>query len=97
MMLFDESGESIIFIGQLANLSTSELCLNLCTCSKQERLEFLYDSGLAVGKGSSDGFKALETLPRTDTASTSASASTSTKVSSHRYKQCYALYTINVS
>lgn len=46
---------------------------------KQERLEFLYDSGLAVGKGSSDGFKALETLPRTDTASTSASASTSTK------------------
>lgn len=64
-------------------------------CSKQERLEFLYDSGLAVGKGSSDGFKALETLPRTDTASTS--ASTSTKVSSHRYKQCYTLYTINMS
>ncbi|GMP75978.1 hypothetical protein CsSME_00032862 [Camellia sinensis var. sinensis] len=33
---------------------------------KQERLEFLYDSGLAVGKGSSDGFKALEALPKTD-------------------------------
>ncbi|GAB4854586.1 hypothetical protein Ancab_023168 [Ancistrocladus abbreviatus] len=30
----------------------------------QERLEFLYDSGLAVGKGNSDGFKALETYPR---------------------------------
>ncbi|KAL0443091.1 UNVERIFIED_CONTAM: Aspartyl protease family protein 2 [Sesamum latifolium] len=43
---------------------------------KQERLDFLYDSGLAVGKGSS-GFKALESLPKTDpetTASTSASA-----------------------
>ncbi|CAI9109936.1 OLC1v1009878C1 [Oldenlandia corymbosa var. corymbosa] len=44
---------------------------------RQERLEFLYDSGLAVGKGSSSGgFKALESLPPkpTDTpASTSAS------------------------
>ncbi|XP_077237444.1 uncharacterized protein LOC143879139 isoform X2 [Tasmannia lanceolata] len=30
---------------------------------KQERLDFLYDSGLAVGKGSSDGFKALEPPP----------------------------------
>ncbi|KAI3718545.1 hypothetical protein L6452_19422 [Arctium lappa] len=30
---------------------------------KQERLDFLYDSGLAVGKGSSDGFKALESFP----------------------------------
>lgn len=33
--------------------------------SSQERLEFLYDSGLAVGKGSS-GFKALESVPKTD-------------------------------
>ncbi|KAH6787825.1 hypothetical protein C2S52_007377 [Perilla frutescens var. hirtella] len=32
--------------------------------SGQERLEFLYDSGLAVGKGSS-GFKALESIPKT--------------------------------
>uniref|UniRef100_A0A5B7BDQ2 CBF1-interacting co-repressor CIR N-terminal domain-containing protein n=1 Tax=Davidia involucrata TaxID=16924 RepID=A0A5B7BDQ2_DAVIN len=31
---------------------------------KQERLDFLYDSGLAVGKGSSDGFKALEAFPK---------------------------------
>lgn len=31
---------------------------------KQERLDFLYDSGLAVGKGSSDGFKALESYPK---------------------------------
>ncbi|CBI17355.3 unnamed protein product, partial [Vitis vinifera] len=38
---------------------------------KQERLEFLYDSGLAVGKGSSDGFKALEALPSNDVASSS--------------------------
>ncbi|RWR95738.1 pre-mRNA-splicing factor CWC25 [Cinnamomum micranthum f. kanehirae] len=29
----------------------------------QERLDFLYDSGLAVGKGSSEGFKALEAPP----------------------------------
>lgn len=44
--------------------------------SGQERLEFLYDSGLAVGKGSS-GFKALESLPKTQPeaeASSSASA-----------------------
>ncbi|KAK2982378.1 hypothetical protein RJ640_012580 [Escallonia rubra] len=33
---------------------------------KQERLDFLYDSGLAVGKGSSSGFKALESLPKPD-------------------------------
>ncbi|KAA8537249.1 hypothetical protein F0562_027064 [Nyssa sinensis] len=31
---------------------------------KQERLDFLYDSGLAVGKGSSDGFRALEAFPK---------------------------------
>ncbi|KAM0049818.1 putative CBF1-interacting co-repressor CIR domain, pre-mRNA splicing factor [Helianthus debilis subsp. tardiflorus] len=31
---------------------------------RQERLDFLYDSGLSVGKGSSDGgFKALESFP----------------------------------
>ncbi|KAL2495673.1 CBF1-interacting co-repressor CIR [Forsythia ovata] len=45
---------------------------------KQERLEFLYDSGLAVGKGGSS-FKTLESLPRTDpdtTASSSSAAST---------------------
>ncbi|CAK8531216.1 unnamed protein product [Lathyrus sativus] len=31
----------------------------------QERLEFLYDSGLSVGK-TSEGFKALETVPKSD-------------------------------
>ncbi|XP_058723667.1 uncharacterized protein LOC131595349 isoform X2 [Vicia villosa] len=31
----------------------------------QERLEFLYDSGLSVGK-TSEGFKALETVPKAD-------------------------------
>ncbi|KAF8377033.1 hypothetical protein HHK36_030405 [Tetracentron sinense] len=41
---------------------------------KQERLDFLYDSGLAVGKGSSsDGFKTLEALPKTETDTTSSS------------------------
>ncbi|KAL8033111.1 hypothetical protein ABFX02_13G140700 [Erythranthe guttata] len=46
---------------------------------KQERLEFLYDSGLAVGKGSSN-FKALEPVPKTEPDTTaSASASTSEK------------------
>ncbi|KAI3456628.1 hypothetical protein Pfo_013291 [Paulownia fortunei] len=44
---------------------------------KQERLDFLYDSGLAVGKGSS-GFKTLESLPKTDP-ETTASSSTSAK------------------
>ncbi|PIN20900.1 hypothetical protein CDL12_06419 [Handroanthus impetiginosus] len=44
---------------------------------KQERLDFLYDSGLAVGKGSSS-FKSLESLPKTDP-ETTAPASTSEK------------------
>ncbi|XP_054803563.1 uncharacterized protein LOC129306833 isoform X2 [Prosopis cineraria] len=46
---------------------------------KQERLEFLYDSGLSVGRtGNSEGFKALEAFPKpdaTDAPSSSASAS----------------------
>ncbi|KAL6012103.1 hypothetical protein ACLOJK_002579 [Asimina triloba] len=41
--------------------------------SVQERLDFLYDSGLAVGKGSSDGFKALETPPAPTTEAASSS------------------------
>ncbi|XP_057765206.1 uncharacterized protein LOC130985972 [Salvia miltiorrhiza] len=45
--------------------------------SGQERLEFLYDSGLAVGKGSS-GFKALESLPKAEPGA-AASSSTSAK------------------
>ncbi|XP_057955005.1 uncharacterized protein LOC131149002 isoform X2 [Malania oleifera] len=46
---------------------------------KQERLEFLYDSGLAVGKASSsDGFKALETFPKTDTSNNANAPSSST-------------------
>ncbi|KAG6392442.1 hypothetical protein SASPL_146661 [Salvia splendens] len=44
--------------------------------SGQERLEFLYDSGLAVGKGS--GFKALESLPKAEPGP-AASSSTSAK------------------
>ncbi|KAL8115819.1 uncharacterized protein LOC141666995 [Apium graveolens] len=44
---------------------------------KQERLDFLYDSGLAVGKASeSDGFKSLEALP---SAQPDVAASTSAK------------------
>ncbi|KAI9126583.1 hypothetical protein K1719_002179 [Acacia pycnantha] len=46
---------------------------------KQERLEFLYDSGLSVGRtGNSEGFKALEAFPKpesSDAPSSSASAS----------------------
>ncbi|XAR65776.1 hypothetical protein NMG60_11010019 [Bertholletia excelsa] len=41
---------------------------------KQERLDFLYDSGLAVGKSSSDGFRALEAFPKTDTQTASSSS-----------------------
>ncbi|GAB2276323.1 hypothetical protein Dimus_011055 [Dionaea muscipula] len=44
----------------------------------QERLEFLYDSGLAVGKGNSEGFKALETLPRPENEASSSSKQAST-------------------
>lgn len=45
---------------------------------KQERLDFLYESGLAVGKGSnSDGFKSLETLPSTSSAAAATEPSSS--------------------
>ncbi|XP_052200974.1 uncharacterized protein LOC127807298 [Diospyros lotus] len=48
----------------------------------QERLDFLYDSGLAVGKGSSsDGFRALEleSFPKTKSDPHTPSSSSSTK------------------
>lgn len=46
---------------------------------RQERLEFLYDSGLAVGKSS--GFKALESLPtKTDPPDSTAASSSASKV-----------------
>ncbi|XP_057487027.1 uncharacterized protein LOC130773107 isoform X2 [Actinidia eriantha] len=41
---------------------------------RQERLDFLYDSGVAVGKGISDGFKALETFHKTDPQTASSSS-----------------------
>lgn len=40
---------------------------------KQERLDFLYDSGLAVGK-TSEGFKALEAVPKPDNEAASSSS-----------------------
>ncbi|KAI5446947.1 uncharacterized protein LOC127076067 isoform X2 [Lathyrus oleraceus] len=42
----------------------------------QERLEFLYDSGLSVGK-TSEGFKALETVPKSDATDAPSSSSAS--------------------
>ena len=55
--------------------------LFLFDCRHQERLEFLYDSGLSVGKSAnSEGFKALEQLPKsdaTDAAGAGSSASAS--------------------
>lgn len=48
--------------------------LNHLFCRKQERLDFLYESGLAVGKGTS-GFKALESLPKNDPENAAASSS----------------------
>ncbi|CAD5187004.1 unnamed protein product [Musa acuminata subsp. malaccensis] len=48
---------------------------------RQERLDFLYESGLAVGKGSSDGFKALQAPPAAaSTTSTSEASSTKAAV-----------------
>ncbi|XP_072986613.1 uncharacterized protein [Typha latifolia] len=44
---------------------------------KQERLDFLYESGLAVGKASSDGFKALQAPPAVATPAAEASSSKS--------------------
>ncbi|EXB64637.1 hypothetical protein L484_017969 [Morus notabilis] len=51
---------------------------------KQERLDFLYESGLAVGKASaSEGFKALEAFPKPgDAPSSSASAASNQAASS---------------
>lgn len=41
-------------------------------------MEFLYESGLAVGKsGASEGFKALEAFPKNDDAPSTSSASAS--------------------
>ncbi|KAF3451931.1 hypothetical protein FNV43_RR08027 [Rhamnella rubrinervis] len=49
---------------------------------KQERLDFLYESGLAVGKaGASEGFKALE-APKKDDAPSASAASASKQASS---------------
>uniref|UniRef100_A0A0E0EN35 CBF1-interacting co-repressor CIR N-terminal domain-containing protein n=1 Tax=Oryza meridionalis TaxID=40149 RepID=A0A0E0EN35_9ORYZ len=42
---------------------------------RQERLDFLYESGLAVGKGSSEGFQALQPSAPAAAASSSAQAS----------------------
>ncbi|KAH0461505.1 hypothetical protein IEQ34_009080 [Dendrobium chrysotoxum] len=44
---------------------------------RQERLDFLYESGLAVGKGSSDGFKALQVQPSGGASTTAAESSSS--------------------
>ncbi|KAK2394451.1 pre-mRNA-splicing factor CWC25 protein [Trifolium repens] len=46
----------------------------------QERLEFLYDSGLSVGK-TSEGFKALEALPKSDATDAPSSSSASKEAS----------------
>ncbi|XP_074558952.1 uncharacterized protein LOC141814897 [Curcuma longa] len=44
---------------------------------RQERLDFLYESGLAVGKGNSDGFKALQAPPAVASSASTADASSS--------------------
>lgn len=44
---------------------------------RQERLDFLYESGLAVGKGSSEGFKTLQAQPSSGASSTAAESSSS--------------------
>ncbi|XP_064986679.1 uncharacterized protein LOC135668533 [Musa acuminata AAA Group] len=44
---------------------------------RQERLDFLYESGLAVGKGSSDGFKALQAPPAAASTTSTSEASSS--------------------
>ncbi|WOL12345.1 pre-mRNA-splicing factor [Canna indica] len=44
---------------------------------RQERLDFLYESGLAVGKGSSEGFKALQGPPAVAASNSAAEAGSS--------------------
>ena len=52
-------------------------------------MDFLYESGLAVGKGSnSDGFKSLETLPTTTSTAAAATEPSSSKVLFHSLLIC---------
>lgn len=56
-------------------------------------MEFLYDSGLAVGKGSnSDGFKALEGFPKTSTGAEASAAADTGKASSSSASALGALF-----
>jgi hypothetical protein len=57
-----------------ANCEAIAYVLIVVVCRRQERLEFLYESGLAVGKGSSDGFQALQQPAPAAAASSSAPA-----------------------
>lgn len=61
----------------------TELLIVIFFCSHQERLEFLYDSGLSVGKTSSEGFKSLEAFPKSDAADAPSSSATASNVSLH--------------
>lgn len=59
----------------------SRKCFTDFDCSKQERLEFLYDSGLSVGRtGNSEGFKALESFPKPDASDAPSSSASASKV-----------------
>ncbi|KAG6539129.1 hypothetical protein ZIOFF_004282 [Zingiber officinale] len=50
---------------------------DIAVLGRQERLDFLYESGLAVGKGNSDGFKALQAPPAEASSASAAEASSS--------------------
>jgi hypothetical protein len=71
------------FLAGGVDCAVSCLYVDAIVCRRQERLEFLYESGLAVGKGSSDGFQALQQPAPAAAASSSAapaSAAGSSKV-----------------
>jgi hypothetical protein len=58
-------------------------------CRRQERLDFLYESGLAVGKGSSEGFQALQ--PSAPAAAAAASSSAQASAGSSKVSRPFLL------
>jgi hypothetical protein len=56
---------------------------------RQERLDFLYESGLAVGKGSSEGFQALQ--PSAPAAAAAASSSAQASAGSSKVSRPFLL------
>jgi hypothetical protein len=74
--------------------AVSCLYVDVIVCRRQERLEFLYESGLAVGKGSSDGFQALQ--QPAPAAAASSSAAPASAAGSSKVHQSFLVYPVMI-